>query len=426
MFRRGGVALWAGLLALLIAPADLAAQTATTTTSTTTTVPVLPTTTTTTVPPGPTTTTTTIAPEDDPGNDEQGVPDDPPPADDPGLEAAAALPTPDPRLRTAIVAGEATAIGDLLEAEEALGAVSLELGEVAARRQQIMRDIRRIRARERDAAAMLARSRDRLAGRAANMYVQGPGELSFILDAKDPSELLHRAALARSVLDTDRDSLARAKVAYETVASNLAGLIWDLGGTDDRARELRDERAVLEVALRQQRAVVEMFRAGSVIGIAGFVFPVGDPHSFVDTFGAPRMTGTEYEHWHQGTDIFAPSGTPLYAVERGLISRVGTDVLGGTKLWVTGVSGTRYYYAHLSGYAPGIVEGSIVEAGDVVGYVGNTGNALTTPPHLHFEIHPAGIGPVNPYPILAIADRFRSTRPSEAEIETEPPTEPPR
>ncbi|MGH2684782.1 MAG: M23 family metallopeptidase, partial [Actinomycetota bacterium] len=119
---------------------------------------------------------------------------------------------------------------------------------------------------------------------------------------------------------------------------------------------------------------------------------------------APRMPGTEYEHLHQGTDIFAPAGTSLLACERGVITKMGTDVLGGIKLWLVGESGARYYYAHLTAFADDIEEGDVVEAGTVVGFVGNTGNAVGTPSHLHFEIHP-GAGPaVNPFPLLKAVD----------------------
>ena len=100
-----------------------------------------------------------------------------------------------------------------------------------------------------------------------------------------------------------------------------------------------------------------VFAAGSEIVIHGFVFPVGDPHSFGDSFGAPRMMGSEYEHAHQGTDIMAPFDTPLLACERGIITEMGTDVLGGTKLWLKGESGTYYYYAHLSAFAEGLQVG---------------------------------------------------------------------
>src|SRR3546814_3703858 len=74
-----------------------------------------------------------------------------------------------------------------------------------------------------------------------------------------------------------------------------------------------------------------VFAAGSEIVIRGFVFPVGDPHSFGASFGAPRMLSSSYEHAHQGTDIPAPRGTPLLACERGIITRAGTDGLGDRK-----------------------------------------------------------------------------------------------
>jgi murein DD-endopeptidase MepM/ murein hydrolase activator NlpD len=99
-------------------------------------------------------------------------------------------------------------------------------------------------------------------------------------------------------------------------------------------------------------------------------------------------------------------GTPLLAVENGVIANVGVGTLGGTKLWVYGESGTRYYYAHLIAYADGIVEGTPVRAGDVIGYVGNTGNAITTPPHCHFEIHPDGGDAIDPYPLLHAVDQI--------------------
>lgn len=134
-------------------------------------------------------------------------------------------------------------------------------------------------------------------------------------------------------------------------------------------------------------------------------YPVAGPHTFTDTFGAPRMFGTPFAHLHQGTDVFAAEGTPLVAIERGVLVRVGTDVLGGTKLWLIGASGTRYFYAHLSAFALGVVEGKAVEVGELVGFVGNSGNARGTSPHLHFEVHANGGGPINPYPLLRMIDQ---------------------
>jgi murein DD-endopeptidase MepM/ murein hydrolase activator NlpD len=128
----------------------------------------------------------------------------------------------------------------------------------------------------------------------------------------------------------------------------------------------------------------------------GYVFPALGDVSFTDDYGAPRA-GTG---WHHGNDLFADTGTPLLAVTDGTLGRVGVNTLGGNRLWLTDAAGNQFYYAHLSAYAPGTVNGARVRAGQVIGFMGNTGQAITTPPHLHFEIHPRGGDSVNPYPYL--------------------------
>ena len=119
------------------------------------------------------------------------------------------------------------------------------------------------------------------------------------------------------------------------------------------------------------------------------VFPVassGRP-SFADAFGA-----------HRGTDIFAPRGTPVLAVDDGN-ARADTDPKGGTAAYLTTSDGTRYYYAHLDGYTGTFPRA--VKAGDQIGTVGTSGNAAGKPPHLHFEIHPHGDAvSIDPYPAL--------------------------
>ncbi|WP_217550886.1 M23 family metallopeptidase, partial [Pantoea sp. GbtcB22] len=77
-------------------------------------------------------------------------------------------------------------------------------------------------------------------------------------------------------------------------------------------------------------------------------------------------------------------------------------MLGGQQLWLKGESGTSYYYAHLSAYAPDLKVGQLVDAGTLVGLVGHTGDAYG--PHLHFEVHPGGGPAIDPYPILVAAD----------------------
>ena len=135
---------------------------------------------------------------------------------------------------------------------------------------------------------------------------------------------------------------------------------------------------------------------------AGYVFPVYGPTGFGDTFGAPRATTI----WHHGQDLFAALGAPVLAVADGTVYSVGWNRVGGNRLWLRDRDGNEFYYAHLAAFSPLAVDGGRVHAGDVVGFVGNTGDAETTPYHLHFEIHPSSLlflgydGVVNPYPYL--------------------------
>lgn len=118
-----------------------------------------------------------------------------------------------------------------------------------------------------------------------------------------------------------------------------------------------------------------------------------------DSWGAPRDGG---ERRHKGIDIFAKRGTSIVAVADGIISYIGDQRLGGHCLWLTTESGVSFYYAHLDRWAPGIYEGMEVASGDLLGFVGNTGNAMTTPPHLHFGIN-QNDEMVDPYPVLTRA-----------------------
>ena len=135
----------------------------------------------------------------------------------------------------------------------------------------------------------------------------------------------------------------------------------------------------------------------------GYVFPVYGASSFTDTFRAPRAG----VGWHHGEDIFAPLGAPLLAVADGTVFSVGWNDRGGYRLWLRDRQGNQFYYAHLSAFSPLAVDGNEVRAGAVIGFMGNTGDAKTTPYHLHFEIHPVGLlpmgydGVVNAFPYLS-------------------------
>lgn len=113
-----------------------------------------------------------------------------------------------------------------------------------------------------------------------------------------------------------------------------------------------------------------------------------------DTWGAARSQGRT----HEGIDIFAPRGTPIQTTTQGIVSKVGENNLGGRVVVVVGPGGAGHYYAHLEDYAD-ISPNDWVNAGDVIGYVGDSGNAKGTPPHLHYGIYLNGSA-VNPYPLM--------------------------
>lgn len=169
-------------------------------------------------------------------------------------------------------------------------------------------------------------------------------------------------------------------------------------------KSLKRQVAALEEEERLAReaaANAAVPAGGSAAAVRSFVFPVDGPHSFADTWGAARSGGRS----HQGTDIFAARGTPCLAVVSGEITQAyWNQGLGGTCVWLAGSNGVSYYYAHLDGIAGGISPGAGVRAGQVVGYVGNSGNAAGGPCHLHFQAHPGGGSPVNPYSVLAASD----------------------
>jgi murein DD-endopeptidase MepM/ murein hydrolase activator NlpD len=118
--------------------------------------------------------------------------------------------------------------------------------------------------------------------------------------------------------------------------------------------------------------------------------------ALADTWGAARSGGRR----HQGIDIFARRNTPVLSVSDGVIIKVGWNALGGRVVMIVGPGGYRHYYAHLERFAAR-KEGDVVKRGDVVGYVGDSGNARGTPTHLHYGIYRFSGGAINPYPLLA-------------------------
>jgi hypothetical protein len=142
------------------------------------------------------------------------------------------------------------------------------------------------------------------------------------------------------------------------------------------------------------------------------IFPVVGGATYIDDFGAPRPGGP-----HQGNDLLAARHTPAVAVEGGKVEFWTTSASAGCMLYLHGDSGTTYLYIHLNNdltagndnkgkcvagtaYAPGLKNGTHVAAGQLVGFVGDSGDANGIHPHLHFELHPNGGSAVDPYPFL--------------------------
>ena len=148
------------------------------------------------------------------------------------------------------------------------------------------------------------------------------------------------------------------------------------------------------------------------------IFPVAGATTYVDDFGQPRAGGA-----HQGNDMMAAKKTPAVAVEAGKVKFWTTSANAGCMLYLYGASGTMYEYIHLNNdltmkndnrgkcvpgvsYARGLKDGAKVSAGQMIGYVGDSGDANGIASHLHFEVHPNGGAAVSPYPYLQTAQKL--------------------
>jgi peptidoglycan LD-endopeptidase LytH len=286
---------------------------------------------------------------------------------------------------------------------------------------------------------LVERSRAAFGARVSEAYMRPESDLALaeaVLLAPDPATAVHRAALmqrltARSGLQVGRAEQTRARVQdgvqqRRIIAAGVASaaeeqkraadalaeqvMLAEEAVTDGEravsdaersARRRAEERARAEAAAEAARAAAE--RAAVLVSSAappvprvdGKVCPIGAPNGFIDSWGFPRSGGRR----HQGVDMFAAYGMPLYAVADGTIQRVWNNRLGGLSINLLDDQGDRYYYAHLS--AVSVSTGQRVQAGDVIGANGNSGNARTTPPHLHWQYHPGNGPPVNPYPLAA-------------------------
>jgi len=254
----------------------------------------------------------------------------------------------------------------------------------------------------------LAAARKKLNIHAAAMYRrEETGYLSVLLGASSFDNLVIRLDYLKRIGSSDAKAIATVKGLRSKLVEQRAVLVKERTTRKRALSGLRTQRDRLQARLKAKtadflrvKAQLDAVRGGpnrpsgvaSLPGPNGMVFPVHGAYYYANTWGASRGGGRRR---HQGTDIMAPTGTPCVAVLSGTI-RSKTGGLGGKTIWLTSNNGWQFYYAHLDGWA---VRSGRVKAGQIIGYVGSTGNAAGGAPHLHFQIQPHG-GPVNPYPYL--------------------------
>ena len=254
---------------------------------------------------------------------------------------------------------------------------------------------------QKEAAERYAAVRDRFTRRVAASYVAAGQPSLRMRPDRNLSAEADRVVLPGVVTSSDRALADQYLAERNHVSEQLRSTV----ESETTATQTLESARQALTAAQSAATQAEQQMAQTPAVIAGFVFPVAGPTSFISSFGF-CLDGCSRSH--QGNDLFARAGTPVVAVEDGWVEKVGVNRLGGLTVWTRGHSGYRYYYAHLRDWAP-LVAGQPILAGTVVGTVGNTGNAITTPSHLHFEIHPGSSNAIDPYPILVRAPRVTLT-----------------
>jgi len=216
-----------------------------------------------------------------------------------------------------------------------------------------------------------------------------------IVGNKD-TQLVEGLQVMQNRAELIREDLEIARSKQEQVASGLNAK------EEELRKQLKDAKA--EVALKEleAKARAEGLKAAAKVSRFGkftsFTLAL-KPSGFANTWGARRSGGRR----HKGTDVMASCGAPVLAVTDGTIQNLSSGGNGGVMLYLRATNGDVFFYAHLRSYAPGIRVGAPVKTGQLIAYNGNSGNARGGPCHVHFEWHPGGGRPVNPYPLLAAA-----------------------
>jgi murein DD-endopeptidase MepM/ murein hydrolase activator NlpD len=299
--------------------------------------------------------------------------------------------------------------------QEELDATTRRIENLRAEVEEARRGIAFARARSARLERRIEELQRRAAARADELYRDGgTGMLEVLFSADDFGELADRAQMLSEVSLTDATvfvSLARSKLELRALTralverrEELQSASAELVRESDRLQEQFDAVAAEYQELKDRLAAASRRReaaaspapaplgalAAPVTG--GRACPVAGAVSFVDSWGEPRDG-----HVHQGVDLMAAYGTPVVAIVSGTVTYSSYDGSGGNMIFLSGDDGNAYWYMHNQ---ENLVSGGHVDMGQQIATVGDTGNAEGTP-HLHFEYHPGGGGPVNPYPLVA-------------------------
>lgn len=309
--------------------------------------------------------------------------------------------------------------------QEELDAATARIEELRTDQDNLTQRIKELDSRIEEIEGDNAALQERAVERARSLYMGGSTRMfETLLSASDLAELTAELEYATRISDSDTDLFIRySRIADElrVVRDEVAERAEELANVEEsldeetarlqeRFVEAQDDYEALKKELAAQAAREARAEAAVAVPAAApaapavpppapdlpkgsMTCPVDGPHSFIDSWGYPRSGGRT----HEGTDIMAASGTPVVAITDGTITYSGYGSSAGYWIVLTGDDGHGYWYMHNT---ENLVSGGHVKVGQQIATVGNTGNASGGAPHVHFEYHPGGGGPVNPYSML--------------------------
>jgi murein DD-endopeptidase MepM/ murein hydrolase activator NlpD len=275
-----------------------------------------------------------------------------------------------------------------------------------SRENSLLFEIGQVELQMRELEAKKGAVEDRAIAAARRLYMSDGSEtLDVLLSAESFADLASHYETMAQIAELDGIALTDLKRVEEELGELQEDLTADTEELTKVRSRLEDESSLLQRRfeeataeynkMKERLAAAAAAEAGGVfLTSGGMACPIAAPNSFIDSWGYPRSGGRT----HEGTDMMAAAGAPVVAITDGRITFEGYGSSAGNWLILSGDDGNAYWYMH---NRKNLVSGGRVRAGEQIATVGDTGNAIGGPPHVHFEYHPRGGGPVNPYPLLS-------------------------